>query len=297
MEKKTIGLYRAGGLGDIVAVLNTVPKLRLTYDEIHLYRDPVYAGCLDNFLLSSGLVDELKDHGIDWNNIKGLGHEKFKNCYGYTGEGEHLILNFGREVEENIGFNEIELDAPEIPKEILHSSFITIHVKAGWSIYKNWWGWQELVDKIKEENPQIGIYQIGSYLDPTLLNIDDSFLGESFEKNLAAQAHASLHLGVDSVFNHTSNFIWNHSSSTRKTKAIILFGSTSADFLGYPDNVNISLGLHCQPCGKEIGGCGIKGDLGGLCDNPPNQTAENPRHSCMEGISVDKVYGEFIENV
>jgi hypothetical protein len=31
----------------------------------------------------------------------------------------------------------------------------------------------------------------------------------------------------------------------------------------------------------------------GLCDNPPNQTYENPQHACMKGISPEIVFDKI----
>ena len=145
-----------------------------------------------------------------------------------------------------------------------------------------------LVGVIKEKNPNVEIYQIGGPNDPQIENTDGSFCGDSFEDNLAAQAWANIHIGLDSVFNHTTNINWLNKG---KTKGIILFGSTQADASGYPHNDNISLGLSCQPCFKEDPKMS-RVPLG-LCDNPPNQTYENPQHACMKGITPEMVFDKI----
>jgi len=116
-------------------------------------------------------------------------------------------------------------------------------------------------------------------------NIDDSFCGDSFEDNVAAQAWSRLHIGLDSVFNHTTNINWR---TKGKIKSIILFGSTQKEASGYPHNENISLGLHCQPCFKE--NPAFSRNSLGLCENPPNQTYEKPQHACMKGITPEMVF-------
>ena len=203
----------------------------------------------------------------------------------------HLLEYFAKEMEVDFSFNNLNLSLPSFPTKIKNRDYpkhITVQNKTGWSVYKEWWGWQQLIDMMKQKMPDVEIYQIGGPNDPQISNIDGSFCGEPFEDNLAAQAWAVLHLGLDSVFNHTTNINW---IGKGKTKGIILFGSTQADASGYPHNENISLGLACQPCFKEdpkVSSASL-----GVCDNPPNQTYESPQHACMKGITPEMVFDKI----
>ena len=203
----------------------------------------------------------------------------------------HLLEYFAKEMEVDFSFNNLNLSRPSFPTKIKNRDYpkhITVQNKTGWSVYKEWWGWQQLIDMMKQKMPDVEIYQIGGPNDPQISNIDGSFCGEPFEDNLAAQAWAVLHLGLDSVFNHTTNINWIDKG---KTKGVILFGSTQADASGYPHNENISLGLTCQPCFKEdpkISRASL-----GVCDNPPNQTYESPQHACMKGITPEMVFDKI----
>jgi ADP-heptose:LPS heptosyltransferase len=203
----------------------------------------------------------------------------------------HLLEYFASEIETNFSFDQFTLTLPIFPKKIKNRNtprYMTFQNKTGWSVYKEWWGWQELINLIKEKKPNIEIYQIGGSNDPKIENIDGNFCGDSFEDNLAAQAWANIHIGLDSVFNHTTNINWLNKG---RTKGIILFGSTQADASGYPHNENISLGLSCQPCFKEDPK--MSRIPLGLCNNPPNQTYENPQHACMKGITPEMVFDKI----
>jgi hypothetical protein len=204
---------------------------------------------------------------------------------------KHLIEYFADELKAGeVSFDDVFLTPLRALPEIDKPLYITVQNKTGWSMYKEWWGWQQLIDKLKKERPDVGIYQIGGNKDPKLSNIDGSFLGRSFEENLSAQIWSKLHVGLDSVFNHTSNYSWH---GIGKKSCVILFGSTQYDASGYKHNTNISLNLPCQPCFREDPT--VSGRHRGACPNPPDQTWENPKHECMAGISVDRVYDEVMK--
>mgnify|MGYP000844586305 CR=1 FL=1 len=90
--------------------------------------------------------------------------------YGPPGLGKTTISQIiANEMGVNFDFNSFVLNLPLFPKKIKnrHSpSYITFQNKTGWSAYKEWWGWQELINLIKEKKPNIEIYQIGGANDP-----------------------------------------------------------------------------------------------------------------------------------
>tara|TARA_B100000959_G_C14988701_1_gene626745 strand:+ start:1466 stop:2353 length:888 start_codon:yes stop_codon:yes gene_type:complete len=294
---KSIALCRAGAIGDIFMILNSAPKLKEDYDKIDLYCHKSTLSVIGNFCKSSGLVNEVSD--ID--NLDPSRYDKTVNCLGYPlSEGypnlpmkKHLVKYFAKELDLDISFDDVKLTPLKPPSKVSKKPlYITIQIKTGWSVYKEWWGWQKLVDGLKEERPDIGIYQIGGPHDPKLSNIDGDFLGHSFEDNLASQIWGRLHVGVDSVFNHTSNYSWH---GIGKKSCVILWGSTQHQAAGYRHNTNISLDLPCQPCFKE--NPEMSRMPNGACINPSGQTYQNPKHKCMAEISVDMVYDAVIKKI
>lgn len=271
-------------------VLNFAQELKKHHDVTLVCSSGIHA-ILKNFVEFNSLCkfkiyEEHKDSDYEIN-IRPIGYP-IKEGYPNKRMSKHLLEYFSEELFVEFSFDKFILDLPKFPKKIKNRNspyYITFQNKTGWSTYKEWWGWQELINLIKEKRPDIHIYQIGGINDPQLNNIDDSFCGESFEDNLAAQAWSLLHIGLDSVFNHTSNIIWRGKG---KKKCVILFGSTQADASGYPHNYNISLNLSCQPCFKEDPK--LSRVPLGVCTNPPNQTYENPQHACMKNITPDMVY-------
>ena len=290
-----IAINRPGAIGDIIMISNCLPKLRERYDEIDLFCHHSIGDILGNFLKENEVVDRVGDSS----NFVESNYDKVVNCIGYplnegypdVKMGKHLVDYFADELGVENCFDDLLFKLPDFPLGISRDDpYITIQNKTGWSVYKEWWGWQDLVNKIKQELPQIGIYQIGGPNDPPLVNIDGDFLGWSFEANLNAQVWSRAHLGLDSVFNHTSNITWQ---GLGKKSCVILFGSTQHDASGYSHNTNISLQLPCQPCFRE--NPDISTMSKGVCPNPLDQTYENPKHRCMADITVDMVYDAMVE--
>ena len=288
-----IAVIRPGAVGDVIMILNSVIKLKENSDVTIFCADPVLS-VIKEFVNKNGIckiapLEQYNSASFD-KTIHALGYPV---CEGYPNirMKRHLLEYFAKEMEVDFSFNNLNLSLPSFPTKIKNRDYpkhITVHNKTGWSVYKEWWGWQQLVDMIKQKMPDIEIYQIGGPNDPQISNIDGSFCGDPFEYNLAAQAWADMHLGLDSVFNHTTNINW---IGKGKTKGVILFGSTQANASGYPHNANISLGLACQPCFKEdpkISRVSL-----GLCENPPNQTYDNPQHACMKSITPEMVFDKI----
>lgn len=287
---KKIAFIRPGALGDVMMCLNYSQTLAAR-NEVSFFCHRSVFDILNNFVTRNKLVKfrSLEDYGKeDFDKTINLIGYPLKEGYPHKKMSKHLLEYFASEMGVDFSFDQLVLNRPVFPKKIKNRNtpkYITFQNKTAWSKYKEWWGWQELVNLIKEKKPNIEIYQIGGPNDPQMKNVDGSFCGDPFEENIAAQAWAELHIGLDSIFNHTTNINW---SGKGKTKSIILFGSTQAESSGYPHNDNISLGLSCQPCFKEDPS--ISSVSLGSCINPPNQTYENPQHACMKSITPEMVF-------
>ena len=288
-----IAVIRPGAVGDIIMILNSVIKLKESSDVTIFCHEsilPIIKEFVNrNDICKIASLEQYDRENFD-KTIQAVGYPIYEG-YPHIRMQRHLLEYFAKEMEVDFSFNNLNLSLPSFPNKIKNRDYpkhITVQNKTGWSVYKEWWGWQQLIDMIKQKMPDVEIYQIGGPNDPQINNTDGSFCGDSFEDNLAAQAWAVLHLGLDSVFNHTTNINW---SGKGKTKGVILFGSTQADASGYPHNTNISLGLTCQPCFKEDPKVS-RASLG-LCDNPPNQTYESPQHACMKGITPEMVFDKI----
>jgi ADP-heptose:LPS heptosyltransferase len=161
-----------------------------------------------------------------------------------------------------------------------HGKFITLQVKTGWSIYKEWSfdKWNELIKELKPLIGEIKIIQIGSKDDPLIEGIDEDYRGKTtIEETCVLVRDSELHLGVDTFTNHIAG--------AYKKPAVILFGSTSPLGFGYSTAKNIYKNLPCQPCFRE---------------NPeiskvPKGTCENK--ICMNLITVDEIKQVVLESL
>jgi len=294
---KKIAILRYSALGDIITILNFTNEMKRE-NHVTLFSSTKTHKILKNFIALNQLVDfddmaNYKKENFDLT-IQPKAYSIPKNQTKFEPE-KHIIQSYAEQLGVKFSFDLFNIKLQILPKSINFSkNYMTIQNNSDWSIYKKWWGWQELVNLIKKERPKTKIYQIGGPNDPKIENIDYNFCGSSFEENLVVQSHANIHLGLDSVFNHTSNINW---IGKGKTKSIILFGSTDCKSIGYPHNINVSSNLPCQPCFKIVNETNVKSITSlNLCDNPPNQTYENPQHACMKGITPQMVYKKIYYN-
>jgi heptosyltransferase-2 len=161
---------------------------------------------------------------------------------------------------------------------ILKEDYITLHPFTGWSKYKEWPvnRWEELIARIQEGSEvPVHFIQIGTVNETKLVGCDHSFMGRPLMDSINLIANSKLHMGGDSFSNHVTHLTG--------TKALILWGSTQESASGYPENINISMGLPCQPCFKEREG--ISAMTQGPCENLIDGV-----HACMAEITVDFVY-------
>jgi ADP-heptose:LPS heptosyltransferase len=294
----TVALCRNGSLGDIIMTFNFMAALQ-QHNEVHYFCHSSMHAILRPFVEQHHIItnfypSELYNADAFDRTVFLLGYP-LKDGYPHQPMRHHLLYSFAKELDVFFTFDGFSLDAPPLPALLKQRfdiivphqrlPYITLQVKTGWSAYKEWWGWQELVNFLKHRHPDIAIYQIGGPHDPQIHNVDGSFCGASFAENVAAQAWACAHLGLDSVLNHTTNIQWH---GLGKTHSVILFGSTQADASGYPHNANISVGLPCQPCFRE--NPAMSTTPLGPCINPPGQRYEEPHHNCMRFITPSMVY-------
>jgi len=284
INKRQIALVRPGAIGDVLMTLNCIPELKKLHPEceISYYCHKSIGEKLSPIMKMAG-VDNVFDYNVDI--IDHAKCDKVVNLIGYPVQAEdypnnpmkrHLIDYFAAEMgckESNI--LPLNLKLPRVvgtPKR-----YATIHTKAGWSVYKNWA--QDRWEEVIKLNPDIEFYQIGAESDPRLLGATQDFMGKDLMTGLALIANATMHVGVDSFSNHATHLFG--------TPAVILWGSTQWSAAGYSNNLNISLGLSCQPCFREDPA--ISQHPKDPCINPEGQVYENPCHACMEGISVEMV--------
>ena len=258
--------------------LNLVPEIKKKYPthKIYYFCSKGIGDSLYDLMLLAG-VDKCLDHTT----LDASKYSKTFNLIGYplhenyphVPMKRHLLEYFSDElgITPAIYSLNLKLTSP------ITRDYVTIHAKAGWSNYKEWpiLKWEQLISQY----PDIPFIQLGAADDPKINGAVHDYMGSPLMTSIKLIAGAKVHLGIDSFSNHVTNMT--------KTPSIILWGSTQASAAGYSHNINISKNLSCQPCFKEDPTISLH-PLG-PCNNPPNQTYNNPCHTCMFDISVDDV--------
>jgi ADP-heptose:LPS heptosyltransferase len=291
-RKQEFRVERPGAIGDIVMTLHLIRNLK----KKHPNKKIVYY-CHPNFMNVVKLCPD-----VDIIRSSELKKEVDVQLVGYPlAEGypevpmeRHLIEYFAQELEVEPDFNFLPnftgLVGDETREFVMKNGpFATVHLRAGWSPYKNWPTdrWQLLIDHLKEEYPMIDFIQIGAEDDPELKNVVDFRGKTTITESIFLIKQAVCHFGGDSFSNHVTNLL-------PRTPAMIFWGSTSPIGSGYRHNLNIYLDKNCQPCYREYDWMSVHPK--GMCPYDKTQSWEDPEHPCLleMPISVAKNTAESL---
>lgn len=266
-----VAIHRPGALGDVIMAAALCEPVRQRYGVApDLLVHPTTLEILGPALSRMG-IRILPDTGASradytlWFSLIGYPMEKPVRM------DKHLLEYFAAEL--GVEYPSLPfLTGPRAVGSV--SRYVTIQAKAAWSDLKNWPldRWAELVRELQARGHCV--LQIGGKDDPPIEGVDRSLLGEPFEACLMAQAFAVAHIGVDSVFNHTSAIRWPHRGGA-PVPSVILFGPTSPTGFGYPHNQNLFAALPCQPV-CNLGNSGCK---------------HSTYRACMDALSQQAVLG------
>ena len=276
--------------------LNCVPALRAACPghAIHYFCTPALGAALADVMRAAG-VDVVAD-AADYP-ARAERYARAINLIGYPlHEGyperpmrRHLLQYFAAEMGlPSDELSELTLPRPARPAG-LPAHYATLQAQAAWSVYKNWprARWEALLGACAD----IPVFQFGTADEPPIAGARHDFLGCPLSTAVALVANATLHIGVDSFANHLTHYRWRgYDGALSRTRGVIVWGSTQASAQGYPHNVNISIGLPCQPCFREDPK--LSRTPRGPCITPPGQTYDAPKHACLHGLPVERVLSE-----
>jgi ADP-heptose:LPS heptosyltransferase/glycosyltransferase involved in cell wall biosynthesis len=244
--KGRVAIVRPGAIGDILMTLNLMPLFKKEYPsyDIDYFCNARFAdrSQLGEIILRSGVSsvrtirEDVQYPFADYDKVISLVGYPIHDGYPNRRMERHLLQYFGAELGLSIGNSlpELKVNCPKCPFAG-EERYITIQKKAGWSKYKQWdWAKWQIVEKALEEEGW------------RIVEIDES-KGYSLSESIAIFANATLHMGIDSFCNHLTHYLWNG----KRVPGVILWGSTQCDAAGYDHNINLSAGLHCQPCFRE----------------------------------------------
>lgn len=272
-NSKIIECYRWGSLGDVLMTTAALRGLKEKFPD-HKIRYITHPN--NNTLLSGNkYIDEIDSKSHNDTN------KKYHFCYpekeGYpkTKLNRHLIKIFNEcaDLPKNSMVLECTLTEDEeaigIGLKERYGKYVTMHIKSGWSVYKDWKfdRWIEIAGFLTESG--YTVIQIGGKGEQPIPGVIDLF-GMPIKYSVSAIKHSEFHIGVDSFSNHVTWAVGKQS--------LILFGSTSPTGSGYDQNVNVYLGMKCQPCYRE--NKEISKAHGGPCPFDGE---------CMERITVDYI--------
>ena len=133
---------------------------------------------------------------------------------------EFDALNLGRYITIYTDIDESEKNRPKVKTWPLHC-----HV--------------EFVARMKKRRPDIKIVQVGGHGDLKVENADRHVLGCDLELTKHILANSLLNVGCEGGLTHLATALG--------TKCIVLFGSNSVEYFGYPRNINLVSEV-CRPC-------------------------------------------------
>lgn len=277
-------IIRQGALGDIICLLNLSSQIKRHFWGLTLYSHEVYHEILKDFIKDNDLCHfvSLQRERPPKETLE-LVMYPIRDGYPNFKPVKHLVHYVQNEIclPETNFIPALELLSPRRPKECeTDRKIITIQSSTGWSRYKEYPHNEELIEFLPRDD--FKIIQIGGVNDKRIRGVEHYALSRSFSEQITFQCWADLHVGPDSVFNHTSNFSWSHKKS--RTPAVIYFGSTSPILSGYHFNDNVTLGHPCQPCFRE---------------NPEiskQRTDECPfNHQCLKSLTPKELADRIIQ--
>ena len=209
-----INILRPGAFGDIVLTSMAVAQLP-PEDEIHYYTGtPELARHIDH--------PNLTAHKTEHWGSRPPGRDVILQGYApKMDHTNHLAVRFCYELGVAVPFRMLPRMRSWSPP-MLGVRYITVQTTSGWSTYKDYPYFQEVLDLVGSEI--------------LTLEIDESF---TWAESLALIQHATLHLGVDSVCQVIA--------AAYQTPAVVLYGSTDPSLSGFSTAINLRHS-GCRPC-------------------------------------------------
>lgn len=208
-------------------------------------------------------------------------NERVRVFYERADYANKSVYQFPNYYEDVLGIRDSKVDIPlrkewkaEFERQNI-SNYITVNYGNGIgsrNISKQWPldNFSQLVGKVKKQYPQLKIIQLGAANADKIADCDDYFLGKNLEFVKYVLLNSFLHIDIEGGLVHVATQLG--------TKCVVLFGPTSLNAFGYPQNINIKAG-DCHNC------CGVESNIYKCARH-----LDTP--ACMEAIEVNMVFKE-----
>lgn len=179
----------------------------------------------------------------------------------------------------------INIDEEECLKKfnLKNTKYITINrcvgeINSFWNSNKMWplEYYNNLVQMLKINYSDYKIIQVGHSLErsPIISNTDDCLVGKTtFEEAKVILKNSTLHIDGEGGLVHLRHAL-------RGGKSVVLFGPTSPEFYGYPENINIKTNACAHWCDWII-------------EDWQTHCLNRNKHICMNSLTSDMVFNEI----
>jgi len=304
---KSVNYFIEGGLGDYLIATALLPPLKQQGYQIRVIARHPGGNLLENHPLIDHLFVFPADTNFDYHQmsividtaLRCKADRILNNAYWDVSSLHATPGHILSRLCQHHGFppNELlslHLSAEELAWGETFKDSILIQPDTSTSPYKRWplGNWERLCQRIKGELG-LRILQVRGHDNLSVPGIEN-LNAPTLKHAIAAQKHARLFIGHDSLFNHASQAIGK--------PALILWHSTDAFLQGYKQNINMVNGLssqqvslseqpvllYCQPCHLDYD----KINAGQVCCNRSTPNADNtePLPACVANNTVDSVF-------
>ena len=203
-----IAINRPGAIGDVLMAFNFLNGLEQNNEVFFFCHKSVHT-ILEEFVIKNKVVknflttEQYNPQDYD-KNVNLIGYPLHLG-YPYKKMEKHLLEYFADEMGCTFTFDNLKFELPALPKKIKNQNtprYITFQNKTGWSAYKEWWGWQQLIDMLKQNHPEIEVVNICT---PNGLHAQHSLLSLEFNKHVVCEKPMALSK-MDSAWSSDPNW-------------------------------------------------------------------------------------------
>ena len=263
MKTKTLHVVHTGGIGDALLVTPTLRELKRRYPARKLvvhtscdeHRD-IFKGNpnIDHLTIDSNakvlLANILRRYGLLRLDIVFTNYGRIGPSLLFGRHTRHAVDLVAQMFDLELRDSRLEVFLTEEEEAMARRTLagyetpVIIHTTPLCSINKEWpiESWTALLRR----NPGMTFLQVGLKAEPLVLGAIDLRGKGTLRSRLALIKYGAAFVGVESSLAHATNAFG--------TRGVVLFGPSSPEVWGHPNNINIYRRPRCSPCLDLLGG-------------------------------------------